>query len=331
MNGEYEIHDPGSLRRYRTEIPNVVFDLGLNPYELALYCHYKRAAGAGKNGKCTKGRNTLAKETGMSAGMINKAKAGLQRRYKVLGNKSLITVTQQPRAMGGKPLDVVTITDIWDANFRQFSDQGAMSPHDIDTPPSNVMESSLQCHVVSIAMSPHDIKKEPIEERTNRRSGGVRVRAQTEKIPTEAPPPHLSETNFQKTAPATMAALSAVCKKDMNDLSERDWMYLCKVIPWLQSKYNSDEQAAAEIKRRFCHWPEGRTAPQISQIKRDWENMGDLAALKSKGNTPPPRVDIQAEMKSREQREKELRERAAPPPPDFRLRPAKAVASKETR
>jgi hypothetical protein len=51
------IHDEGAvyasneeyareIRKYRTEIPNMVFDVGLTGNQIALYAHIKRRAGA---------------------------------------------------------------------------------------------------------------------------------------------------------------------------------------------------------------------------------------------------------------------------------------------
>lgn len=37
-----EIKDLSSLHKYRTEIPNIIFHLGLDPYELATYCALKK-------------------------------------------------------------------------------------------------------------------------------------------------------------------------------------------------------------------------------------------------------------------------------------------------
>jgi len=72
-----EIHgrDAGDLKKYRTEIPNVVFTLGLDPYALTLYCHLKRTTGAADGGLCYKSTRTLADETGMSAGKVSEARA----------------------------------------------------------------------------------------------------------------------------------------------------------------------------------------------------------------------------------------------------------------
>ncbi|CAA9426646.1 MAG: hypothetical protein AVDCRST_MAG37-313 [uncultured Rubrobacteraceae bacterium] len=45
--------DNGDLRKYRTEIPNSIFDMRLKPQEVALYTYLKRVCGARKGGRAT--------------------------------------------------------------------------------------------------------------------------------------------------------------------------------------------------------------------------------------------------------------------------------------
>jgi len=106
----YSVTDNGDLHRYRTEIPNIVFRLGLSPYELALYAHLKQTAGDG--GQCWKSTSILARETGMSAGMVSKAKEGLTCPRRELDGNALVTVRQEQGTHGGKPRDHVTFTEV---------------------------------------------------------------------------------------------------------------------------------------------------------------------------------------------------------------------------
>jgi hypothetical protein len=91
---EDQYRDESDLKKYRTEIPNMIFDIGLTPYEVALYGHLKRVCGAEKGGKCWKSVSTLSRETGMSAGRVSEARAELARRglihmrYSAEGNPS---------------------------------------------------------------------------------------------------------------------------------------------------------------------------------------------------------------------------------------------------
>ena len=111
-------HDAGDLRKYRTEIPNIVFTLGLDAYALALYCHLKRTTGAADGGLCWKSTRTLANETRMSIGKVSEARSVLELPLDVLGGKSLITV-HRPKAKG--KATTVVCNNIWPENFGGFA------------------------------------------------------------------------------------------------------------------------------------------------------------------------------------------------------------------
>jgi hypothetical protein len=157
--------DSGEYRKYRTEIPNIVLTLGLTPYALALYVHLKRTAGG--DGLCWKSTATLARETGMSSGMVSKAKESLQKHIDSLGGKSLITVTEERNPKGGKPNHTIAITDIWPENMARFaSSQGEVAT--VSSSPLEVGTSyrELASSPHELASSPGEIRKEPIQEQT---------------------------------------------------------------------------------------------------------------------------------------------------------------------
>lgn len=156
--------DDGDSRRYWTQVPNIVFTLGLSPYELTLYVHLKQTAGA--DGLCWKSTATLARETKMSAGMISKAKGTLERGFSQLGGKSLINVTIAPNPHGGYERHLITLTDVWPENVAHF----ASSPdeHVIEEPSSqgerHVHDVNAQVHDVNVTSSPHEPNKNPINK-----------------------------------------------------------------------------------------------------------------------------------------------------------------------
>lgn len=115
----HRVTDEGDARQYWTQLPNIVFEIGLKPLELTLYAHLKRAAGA--SGKCFKSTATLARETGMGAGTVSRTKTALEAKRPALGNKPLIRTRETPNPRGGKPFQEITITDIWKANTDRFS------------------------------------------------------------------------------------------------------------------------------------------------------------------------------------------------------------------
>jgi hypothetical protein len=140
---EDQYRDESDLKKYRTEIPNMIFDIGLTPYEVALYGHFKRVCGAEPGGMCWKSVSTLSKETGMSAGRVSEARAELARR-------GLIHM-RQPKGPGTGV--TVTIVDIWPQNMVQYSAEGNPSQY----------EGGL--HNMKGNPSRSETKKEPLEEK----------------------------------------------------------------------------------------------------------------------------------------------------------------------
>lgn len=107
------IRDLGDLRRYRTEIPNIIDDMNLSVYAFRLYVHLKRVAGA-NGGECWQGVRTMSKKCNMSASTIKQAKEELVAR-------GLIHVERRDPTKGES--DVISILDIWAQNFAAFTTQ----------------------------------------------------------------------------------------------------------------------------------------------------------------------------------------------------------------
>jgi hypothetical protein len=217
MKREDWISDAGSERRYRTEIPNIVLSLGLSPFELTLYVHLKRTTGP--EGVCRKSTATLAKEAGMSGGMVSKAKDGLGRRFAELGGRSLITVEEVPNPHGGKPYHHIRLADIWLDNAKKF------------TQPSSHSE---------IATSPHEIKKEPLKKEP-RKKGSKSHSAKAAKVPSDSPSLHPA-------VQAVRAALGRYPQKvthrriieAVGDNPDVDFMLECATAFASKGKYTGD-------------------------------------------------------------------------------------------
>lgn len=140
--------DAGDLRKYRTEIPNTVDDMGLSVYAFRLYAHLKRVAGDG--GRCFQGRRKLAEHCGMSSGMITNAKRELVER-------GLIEIA--PGDSKTSTSDTITIVDIWQENFKQFANR---TPGHTVTTPSHHM--TTPGHTVTHPGHVVDHKKEPVKK-----------------------------------------------------------------------------------------------------------------------------------------------------------------------
>ncbi|MCE5294078.1 MAG: hypothetical protein LLF94_05635, partial [Chlamydiales bacterium] len=112
-----------SPRDYRTEIPNVVFELlearQISATDLVLYTAYRRIAG--EHGACWYGIRALEKKTGLSDKTITKSKKVLSKKFAILGGKSLIQITQCDRKK--EQPETVIIIDIWRENHEFFKNK----------------------------------------------------------------------------------------------------------------------------------------------------------------------------------------------------------------
>jgi hypothetical protein len=113
-----EIRDLSSLHKYRTEMPNIIDELELDPYEHRLYCKYKRIAG--DQGMCIKSNKNLAGECKMSVRKLQQVKKSLTEPREILGGKPLITITERKTAKGDPDTDLIQIVDVWEENFLFF-------------------------------------------------------------------------------------------------------------------------------------------------------------------------------------------------------------------
>lgn len=160
------IIDRGAAHKYRTEIPNIVLDLGLRPFTLALYVHLKRTAGDG--GVCEKSSRRLAAEMGgVSVAAVSRAKADLARPRDELDGEALIKIAPIDDGKGTRfARDVIVIADIWPANMDLYG--------------RSTMERSRSTMEQGRSIVEHKeepLRKEPLGK--NRRKGGQRKRATT--------------------------------------------------------------------------------------------------------------------------------------------------------
>ena len=123
------VTDLGSLHKYRTETPNIIDELELDPYEFRLYSKYKRIAG--DQGMCIKSNKNLSRECRMSVRKLQQIKQSLAEPRELLGGKPLIRITERRTKHGDPDTDLVEIIDIWPDNFLYFiqrSNKGGARP-----------------------------------------------------------------------------------------------------------------------------------------------------------------------------------------------------------
>lgn len=111
-----KIIDHGSGHSYWTQIPNIVDDLDLDPYEFRLYMAYKRVAGEG--GSCYMKTSTLLEKTKMGERKFQQCKKSLSNPRAALEGLSLITIIPRYHAIEKRRLpDDIIINNIWGVNF----------------------------------------------------------------------------------------------------------------------------------------------------------------------------------------------------------------------
>ena len=146
--GKQLISDPSDLRKYRTELPNLYDDAGLDVYEMRLLVHYKRV------GKCTESIETTARKCRMAVGKASQARMSLS-------DKGWIRLTKVPMDKS-RYRYIVQVVDRWIENFARYS---GLSKDDIQRQLANVStdfpSGSPSPHEGS--PSPHEGKKELIK------------------------------------------------------------------------------------------------------------------------------------------------------------------------
>jgi hypothetical protein len=260
------VADDGDLRKYRTELPNIIFLLGLTPYELALYAHLKKTAGPG--GACWKSTQTLAGETGMSTGMVSKAKKMLaelsftknpdgsisrvtpKEKKDMLADSEylfegpLVSIRDIPNDRGGKPFQHITLTNIWSENMAFFS------------------KASSSCELASspheFASSSGEIKKEPIEERTIEEDTKSHSRAGAAGAKGKA-----AAKDSRSSHPAIQAVRAALGRYPQKPLYD-------KIIAFLGEDF--DEQRVVECALEYAS--RGRYIGSIAEWLFDWYANG---------------------------------------------------------
>ncbi len=111
MSNQTHVTENKPDHHYRTEIPNIVFDLGLKPATFSLYCYYKRVAG--DDNACWRSNAKIQKDMDMCAKSIAKHRAILATPMEALGGKSLITAAERFTEEGDPDTVLVGIVDVW--------------------------------------------------------------------------------------------------------------------------------------------------------------------------------------------------------------------------
>ena len=114
MSDDFIVIEEKPDHHFRTEIPNIVDDLGLSVYAYRVYGKMKRHAGDG--GYCNMSIPKIAKAIKCSENTVRDAKKELEAPFEMLGGKPLIRTKKRQSASKKNDTDVVTIVAIWREN-----------------------------------------------------------------------------------------------------------------------------------------------------------------------------------------------------------------------
>ena len=112
-----QIRERNPSHNYRTEIPNIIHELDLDPYEFRVYAIIKRHAG--DNGACTRSYSKMSEECKMSVRKFQKCIKNLCAVNPILG-KPLIYVIERKTQLGDRDTNLLEIEDIWPENMDMF-------------------------------------------------------------------------------------------------------------------------------------------------------------------------------------------------------------------
>jgi hypothetical protein len=163
MSDDNRIVDDSDLKKYRTEIPNIICDLGLTGAAQALYLQLKRTCGA-NGGVSWKGTKALAKSLRVSTGQITSLK-------KQLWGAGLINIEIEISKRGYN--HHITIVDIWEMNLRYFMKDLSLDEiktklmrKEIAYPQIGCSNNEKGSSIIEDGCSDIERRNKPIEERT---------------------------------------------------------------------------------------------------------------------------------------------------------------------
>jgi hypothetical protein len=156
-----EIYEEKPDHHYRTEIPNIVYQLGISLPAIGLYGYLKNTAG--DSGSCWKKQTTICEEVGISPATYIKYRDELANSQPKLGGKSLLYIQIRKKPDGSNDTTKISIVNIWRENgnlFRSKKDNAIQNMNE-------VVQNLNEGHSIS------ECKQEPFKK--NRKNNDVDV------------------------------------------------------------------------------------------------------------------------------------------------------------
>lgn len=145
-SGTALVVDESGDRKYYSQIPHLIDDLGLSVYAYRLYGHLKRVTG--ETGQSWQSTKKLATYCNMSVFSVVEAK-------KELVKNRLIKITTEKSKRGGRDYHLITIIDIWKRNVNCYAKE-------------QVSEANLQVSQDNEQVSVAQRKNNPLKNATQK-------------------------------------------------------------------------------------------------------------------------------------------------------------------
>lgn len=164
---EIQVEDLSNDKSYFTQIPNIIYRMGLGPYVIAYYCILKSIAG--DKSTCFMSQSNLAKLVGCSSRHIIHMNKFMSQPFKVLGGKPLIRIKNQKKNGEYLP-NIIQVVDIWVENINIIANKTPVSQTPMPKKDKEIKESfssepySPPCEPYSPPYEPGSHKEETIEE-----------------------------------------------------------------------------------------------------------------------------------------------------------------------
>jgi hypothetical protein len=217
-----EIRDCGSLHKYRTEIPNIILDIDLEPLELSFYIHIKRIAG--DHGRCWASNKFLCEKTKISERKLRSIKKSLE-------EKGLIKISKKLKQDGSIEAMILEIIDLWPTNFDfyRFPNQNISRSNEVRRDMPEVR------HTMPEGTAYHATKEEPYEEEPIKKREDVRAKVIPVSVLKERLP-HVSTTEEEhlKLEKTLGVSVRDECYKILSD-----WKEDTPKTKWKKSDYRS--------------------------------------------------------------------------------------------
>lgn len=251
------ISDASDLRRYRTELPNMIDDMpDLSPYAVRLYLRFKRVAGSSSEGACWQSTRTLAEGCNMSIGKVAAAKKELEKR-------GLIKIEKR-KSPAGPGSDYITIVNIWAQNFSTYAhtaEPEACSPNEQDR------------SYYEQACSPNELKNNHVKKEPIKKEGET---PDHDRVVREKPPARLGTPVKLKPGSELIVPLIDVLKLDPDLIPSP----LRREIRALAGLLATNKGATPNDVARFAEYWYARDwrgrkgePPTIGQIQTEWGKM----------------------------------------------------------